>query len=291
MDVVRPLLDAGTIDLVLATLTAYQVLRPSEISVTAICWGTLFLLETLVFRSKPVDAERIAEKLRTEARGSFRHLLDNPLCFFGDFGFESGVIATRIAASIWGRDEQHSGAFVFKQDDINKILRLATNDGAGFAWYPMDDVIPQAVLSLCVSDANKDLLLASDTDVTSVLVEGLLLSPDHPRKTDGRSDFERYKGEVQRNHAEAIHQLALYGPGRDTLLRAPTLVANLHEVAKCGFTAKARKFAAGALVALCPPEEQTSVDNETALHIMMSCKLDYTVLLYCFPVSSAGHRK
>jgi hypothetical protein len=271
VDVVSRLLDGGGIDLVLSTLTAYQVLRRSEVSPTAVVWGNMFVLEKLLFRADGSLEERVMEKLRTEARGSFRYLLDHPLCFFADFGFETGTIATRVAVTVWGRDEQDSGAFVFKQGDIDNVLNLATNDGPAFQWYPMDMIVPGAVLSMCVSDANKDLLLASDIDIVSVVTEGLLLAPDHPRKTDGRSEFDKYKDQVQRAYAEAIHQLVLYPAGKEALLKEPTMAAVLHEAVESGFTEEARQFAAGALVALWPPEEQHQVDQD-ALHIMMSCE-------------------
>ena len=55
----------------------------------------------------------------------------------------------------------------------------------------------QGILSLTVSDANKELLLRADGFIR-ILIDSLLLDPDHPRRTDGKTDFEAVKGPVQR---------------------------------------------------------------------------------------------
>jgi hypothetical protein len=79
VDVVRPLLDVGAIDIALSTLTAYQSVGDAEaVSVTAVAWGTLLLLETLAFRGSAAVAKEIVEKLRAESRSTFMYLLDHP---------------------------------------------------------------------------------------------------------------------------------------------------------------------------------------------------------------------
>ena len=59
----------------------------------------------------------------------------------------------------------------------------------------------QAILSLCVSDLNKQLLLASEGFIP-LLVDSLLLDPEHPQRENstltGVTDFEATKGPVQR---------------------------------------------------------------------------------------------
>eukprot|EP01051_Picozoa_sp_SAG22_P020420 SAG22_NODE_4123_length_1377_cov_1.038341_1_plen_95_part_10 len=82
----------------------------------------------------------------------------------------------------------------------------------------------EALLSLCVSDTNKELLLATE-GLVRVLVDSLLLDPEHPRKSkasmQGTTDWEGAKGPVQRDFAEAIAQLAMFPPGREALQRDP----------------------------------------------------------------------
>jgi hypothetical protein len=69
----------GAIDIALSTLTAYQSVGDAEaVSVTAVAWGTLLLLETLAFRGSAAVAKEIVEKLRAESRSTFMYLLDHP---------------------------------------------------------------------------------------------------------------------------------------------------------------------------------------------------------------------
>ena len=59
----------------------------------------------------------------------------------------------------------------------------------------------QAMLNLSVSDVNKDLLLKAD-GLLALLVDSLLLDPEHPRQDNttmtGVTDWEATKGPVQR---------------------------------------------------------------------------------------------
>lgn len=59
----------------------------------------------------------------------------------------------------------------------------------------------KAILSLCISDLNKELLLGV-AGFIPLLVDSLLLDPDHPRMENvtfqGKTDWEAAKGPVQR---------------------------------------------------------------------------------------------
>lgn len=194
------------------------------------------------------------------------------------YGFDTGTIATRIAATVWGREEGEDTAFRFKQRDIDSILLVAAREGPIPDQYALDRVTCGAVLSLCVSDANKSMLLASDNDVIAVLTDNLLLDPNHPRRSDPKTDFEAVKHVVQQDSVEAIHQLAVSAIGREALLQSPRAAAvmdALHAVAASGWTTEARQFASGALVALSPRAAATHDDaaaarSSGARHVMVS---------------------
>ena len=80
IEVVQPLLDAGAVDIVVSTLTAFQMLGPADTSVTAVIWGMLFTLEVLL--GSP-QAKLIVARLRSAGVDSFRYLLDvNPRAIF-----------------------------------------------------------------------------------------------------------------------------------------------------------------------------------------------------------------
>ena len=71
------------------------------------------------------------------------------------------------------------------------------------------------LLSLCVSDRNKALLLTCEVFIP-LLVDSLLLDPAHPRINDttlqGKSDWEGAKAPVQRvRHRLSVHhRLSVY---------------------------------------------------------------------------------
>jgi hypothetical protein len=101
---------------------------------------------------------------------------------------------------VWGRDDG-GGGLAFKQQDIEKIVEVAGHRGVVASLFPMLPTHGQAILSLCVSDINKELLLNAEGFI-SLLVDSLLLDPQHPRQKNaamqGTTDWEAAKGPVQR---------------------------------------------------------------------------------------------
>lgn len=79
-------------------------------------------------------------------------------------------------------------------------------------FIPMADSRCRGLLSLCISDVAKHLLLTNSGFIPH-LIDGLMLDPEHPRKdTD-----EEIKTAVQRDFAECIQQIALFPPGCEAL--------------------------------------------------------------------------
>ena len=199
VDIVTPLLATGAVDVAISTLTAYQMLnKPEAVSALGIQWGALYFLEVMNLNSP--QAQPVVAKLRSAGVDSFRYLLDHPLAFVADLGIETGVAATKIAALVWGRDDD-GGGLTFKRDDIEKIVQIADHRASHSIYYPMREDHGQAILSLCISDLNKELLL-DVTGVIPLLVDSLLLDPEHPRMENvtlqGKTDWEAAKGPVQR---------------------------------------------------------------------------------------------
>ena len=119
-----------------------------------------------------------------------------------------------LAPQVWGRDDD-GGGLAFQQQDIDKIVHVADHRGAMAALYTMKSDYGQAILSLCVSDRNKALLLTCEVFIP-LLVDSLLLDPAHPRINDttlqGKSDWEGAKAPVQRvRHRLSVHhRLSVY---------------------------------------------------------------------------------
>ena len=97
-----------------------------------------------------------------------------------------------------------------------------------------------------------------------------MLDPEHPRKdTD-----EQIKSAVQRDFAECIQQLSLFGPGGEALKKNHDVVSALDTLVDKAWSEEAKICARGALKQLCPERglaRPVEVDLD-ALHIMMSCK-------------------
>lgn len=113
------------------------------------------------------------DKLRSAGVDCFRYCLDHPLVLFKEFGSETGVTATKIAALVWGRDDalaEGGGGLTFKQQDVNVVVQMAGHRGTFAEFWPMKPDHGLPILNLCVSDEQKDLLLASEGFV-SLLVE------------------------------------------------------------------------------------------------------------------------
>ncbi len=276
IEVMSSLLDAGAADLTISLLSAYQMLgRPEEASVAVIQWGALFTLEVMLASAQA--APIITQMLRSAGADAFRYLLNEPLVNFQQMGFETGVSATRIAAQVWGRDDDGSG-LTFLQQDIDKIVHVSNQRDPKAAVIrtslgPMTASYGQVILNLCVSDLNKELLLNAE-GLVPLLLDLLLLDPEHPCRE--QADFDAFAPAVQRDFTEAITQLAMFPPGREALLRDPTVAEALRQVAAEGWTQESQNFAESALLAMSDRQPDADQEHRTAdqEHVMLSYQWD-----------------
>ena len=146
-------------------------------------------------------------------------------------------------------------------------------------------------LDLCVSDKNKELLLANPAFIP-YLISGLVLGVDHPR-ADLKDDIKLWN---QTMHAECFAQLALFSPGRDAMRSDPSVAEALQTVATEGLCAESRDFAKAALMAM--SDEELHRRTEGQKHVMLSCEcaLYYTrnctasdVSVWCNLVEQIGY--
>ena len=120
-------------------------------------------------------------------------------------------------------------------------------------------------LDLCVSDKNKELLLANLTFIP-YLINGLVLGVDHPC-ANLKDDIKLWN---QTMHAECFAQLALFLPGRDAMRSDPSVAEALQTVAAEGLCAESRDFAKAALMAMSDEELHMRTDGQK--HVMLSCE-------------------
>lgn len=164
--------------------------------------------------------------------------------------------------------EKHIDGFI--NLDV-EMLRCKTWGGA----FALCKNYCRGMLSLCISDAAKPMLLRSP-DFIPHLLDGLMLDPEHPRhKTQSGEDAPlEIKTAVQRDFAECIQQISLFEPsGRDHLKANPEVVSALDTMKDKAWSEEAKICVEGALKQLCPERYQKSVViDPDSKHIMMSCE-------------------
>jgi hypothetical protein len=203
--------------------------------------------------------------------------LENSLDLIEELGATTGTNAARVCCSVFGRDEGGS-TFTFTPLHIKTLTDLWSQVvravGSRANHKPSGDNIYAA--QLCVSDANKPLLIANEMFVP-YLVDALLLDPEHPRA----GMKEELKAWCQQHHCEALAQLAVHDGSREALLRDGSVVPALEAVMKDGLSEEARELAAAAVSAL--SERELVLATEGQKHVMLSC--EFRARLMCIACS------
>ena len=89
-----------------------------------------------------------------------------------------------------------------KQEEVDKIVLAADHRGTFAECWAMREDHGHAILALCVSDLNKQLLLNSEGFIP-LLVDSMFLDLEHPRRDDSplvtaKTDFDAVAPPVQR---------------------------------------------------------------------------------------------
>ena len=124
----------------------------------------------------------------------------------------------------------------------------------------------RGLLSLCISDAAKQMLL-DNAGFIPHLIDGLMLDPEHPRKGSDKS----IKTAVQHDFAECIQQISLFPAGCEALKANEAVMQVLLALKDKAWSDEAKLCAEGVLMALIPTEHH-EIDDAEAFHIMMSCE-------------------
>jgi hypothetical protein len=203
-------------------------------------------------------------KIRSSAK-ALGFCLEHSLDYMEEVGLTTGAEAARVCCSVFGRDEGES-EFTFTPLHIKTLTdnwsQTVRAIGYRASTKPSGDHIYAA--QLCMSDANKPLLIANEMFVP-YLVDALLLDPEHPRA----SMKEELKAWCQQHHCEALAQLAVHDESQKALLRDGSVVPALEAVRKDGLSEEARELATAALSAL---SQKELVATEGQKHVMLSCE-------------------
>eukprot|EP01043_Picozoa_sp_COSAG02_P026527 COSAG02_NODE_1532_length_12086_cov_6.489447_7_plen_474_part_00 len=182
VDVTPLLVSSGYADALVSALKAIEYVGVAKVnaSVTAV-----FVLQTCdaITINDGRCLPQIQEMIRS-AKSALRFCAEEGahLAFWADAGLTTGVFATLVAASLYGKDEE--GAFELKQKDIDDLVAITTEiirpATFGTVW-PLNPKQLRAVTNVCISDRHKVLLLNSP-GFFPLIVDAALLDPEHPRK-------------------------------------------------------------------------------------------------------------
>ena len=123
---------------------------------------------------------------------------------------------------------------------------------------------------------------------------GLFSSLEHPRGSGPSALPEGLRATYQRNHAEALLQLALFPSGREAIKQQSSVMKALEEVLESGMTAEAREIAERALMVLSDRDLQmhATIKGEGPKHIMLSYQVRTTsghaITLANYPCCCSG---
>eukprot|EP01043_Picozoa_sp_COSAG02_P041955 COSAG02_NODE_3525_length_6615_cov_2.025629_8_plen_462_part_00 len=231
----------------------------------------MVVAHALLLLSKCASHPRCEAKIRGVAT-ALTFCLEHTLDVLEEAGITSGSYAARVCCAVFGRDEKSE--LVFTPLHIDLLIKdwspLVRAAGYRVNSKPSADSIFAA--QLCVSDANKPMLIANRKFIP-YLVDALLLDPGHPR-ADMKAELKVW---CQLHHIEALAQLAVHDASREALLRDGSVVPALQEVAETGLSEDARELAAAALTAL--SDKELEMVSEGQKHVMLSYQWDHQAIL------------
>jgi hypothetical protein len=298
----QKLLDGGFVDVAITMMKAFElrgVAKLSEANVVAI---DICLLMLCSLDLTAPEAAPIVQQLEA-IPSALRFVLAHPLSHFEAVGYQTEVQAAVICALAFGKEE--SGEFEFTQAIVASVVKTLLCDFSGFvsAFYPALPIYAfRPLLHLCVSDANKGLLVQS-AELSTLLREGLFADPDHARSEGGKLAQELdVRVALQCDAAECCLQLALYPPGKALLAEDAALMHALHALADedeesgKAFSKDAQKSAHGAIMTIEGPsglaEPEPELDSVGGVkkgemarrdgipqHLMVSYQWDHQVVI------------
>ena len=219
------------------------------------------------------EARPIVEQLR-QIPSSLKFVLSHNLDHIKSIGMTTASICAQICAELFGRQED---GFEFSEQQINLVLAVSQGsfDGDLHMYVAKTPHFLKPIVALCISDANKTLLVKSSALLVPLLLSTLFLEADHIL-----SDLDRdIKAAIQTDAANCFLQIAVFGPGREMLAAEGAAMEALHALADGhALTPEAKLSAAGAIMAIEgrshePQPESMAVEHGVeGKHLMVSCE-------------------
>eukprot|EP01050_Picozoa_sp_SAG11_P000974 SAG11_NODE_38_length_21705_cov_24.667453_12_plen_606_part_00 len=271
---IQLLLEKGFIGVCIQALKTFEMQGASRVETTNVLAVEEPLNLMAMLDLTAPEAEPIVQQLEAS---TLQFIIQNDISHIKDMGYTTACMCAQVTALSFGKQEGGHGEFRFTQEMIENVLseRLTVFSGGAARFNPvLPPILIRCVVQLCISDANKTLLLQSAEPI-KLITEALLLDPQHIRNHGALDQSEDTKGAIQRDAAECFMQLSLFEPGRKMLQNDAAAVDSLRTLKDKALTKEARRFAEGALMALLPEESAASRAVDTrAQHVMMSYQWD-----------------
>ena len=221
------------------------------------------------------EAKPIMEPLQ-QIPSSLKFVMEHDLDHVKGTGMTTAAQCAQICAVLFGKQEDGDG-FEFSDAQIDLVLVFTKDvfDGNLRQWVAIIAANwLKPVEALCISDANKMLLVKSSA-LIPLLLSALFLEADHIL-----SDLDRdVKAAIQMDAANCFLQIAVFGPGREMLAAEGAAMEALHALADGhALTPEAKLSAAGAIMAIegrshePQPESMLAEHGAEGKHVMVSCE-------------------
>eukprot|EP01043_Picozoa_sp_COSAG02_P014804 COSAG02_NODE_616_length_19505_cov_5.004998_18_plen_605_part_00 len=280
-NVIKLLSDSGAMESACAGLKALELHGASAVPEANVCLFFHILLVLQPVDPTSPDTQPIVEQLQ-QIPSSLKFVLEHNMDHIKTTGMTTAAQCAHVCALFFGKQEQGDG-FEFSDEQVDLVLVFTKDmfDGSLAPWFQIARDWLRPVESLCISDANKMLLVKSSA-LVPLLLAALFLQGDHVRNVGSEnvvSVDKDIKAAVQTDAANCFLQIAVFGPGRDMLANESAAIRALHVLADgAAFTAEAKLAAAGALMAIKgrTPEPQLELmfaeHGDEGKHVMVSCK-------------------
>jgi hypothetical protein len=227
------------------------------------------------------EAKPIAEQLR-QIPSSLKFMVEpaHNLIHIRSVGMMTASMAAFICASVFGKEEagdEGPHVFEFSEEIIDSLLTTnrAQFDGSLSIFFAKTLHWLRPIEMLCVSDANKSLLVKSAA-LIPLLLSALFLEDDGGVNS-GLDDA--VKAAIQIDAASCFLQIAVFGPAREILAADGAAMGALHALADGhARSPEAKLSAAGAILAIegrsssHEPEPMPGGEHSVGgRHLMVSC--------------------
>jgi hypothetical protein len=177
-------------------------------------------------------------------------------------GMTTSALCTQICALVFGK---HEDGFIFSYANVDLLTTWTRDlfDGSLQHFFVLVPHFLKPIEALCISDANKALLVKSSS-LVPLLLAALFMDPEHHPRNDVD---QAVKAAIQTDAADCFLQIALYGPGRELLAADAASISALHALADgTALTSKAKLSADGAILAIEGPSHEPQSELIGAQH-------------------------